>query len=269
MAAAIEAGRPPGAEHVAQLSAGGTRTPWFCVVARHEMTLGLRRELPGAMPERPAYSLALLPPGFAPPAPLDVGALAAVALEQLLAVAPTGPYLLGGYSLGGAVAWEMACRLRADGREVALVAILDTRAPHRQRGWGEVAARRRALRRRGPLGRARGYAGMIRSPARRVAGAVRTRVVPRTWTLASEVTDADVAALVVAYRPPAYAGSVLVFHTDEAAFETGSAALGWQRHARGPLATRRVGGVHAGMISAAHAAAFAAALRDALDATGR
>jgi thioesterase domain-containing protein len=62
---------------------------------------------------------------------------------------------------------------------------------------------------------------------------------------------------------------VLVFHTDEAAFETGSPALGWQRHARGPLATRRVGGVHARMISAAHAAAFSAALRDALAATGR
>ncbi len=268
MAAAIEVDRAPASEHVAPLSAGGTRTPWFCVVARHEMTLGLRRELPRVMPDRPAYSLAVLPPSSVPPTPLDVGALATVALEHLVAAAPEGPYLLGGYSLGGAVAWEMACRLRAAGREVPLVTVLDTRAPHRQRGWGEVAARHRALGRRRRLARVRGYAGMLRSPVVRAAGAVRARVAPSTWALGSEVTAADVAALVIAYRPPSYDGAVLVFHTDEAAFEVGSPGLGWERHARGPLATRRVAGEHAGIISAAHAPAVAADLRDALDLTG-
>jgi thioesterase domain-containing protein len=55
--------------------------------------------------------------------------MAAIYLEEILAVQPTGPYLLGGWSLGGAVAFEMARQLAQQGREVGLVAILDTQAP--------------------------------------------------------------------------------------------------------------------------------------------
>ena len=40
-----------------------------------------------------------------------------------------GPYLLGGWSFGGIVAFEMARQLRERGRQVGLVALLDSRAP--------------------------------------------------------------------------------------------------------------------------------------------
>src|SRR6185295_8011629 len=40
-----------------------------------------------------------------------------------------GPYHLGGWSMGGAIAFEMARRLRAAGEEVALLAMLDVGAP--------------------------------------------------------------------------------------------------------------------------------------------
>src|SRR5262249_45271661 len=39
---------------------------------------------------------------------------------------PDGPYLLGGSSMGGAVAFEMAVQLSAQGQDVPLVAMLDT-----------------------------------------------------------------------------------------------------------------------------------------------
>ncbi len=42
--------------------------------------------------------------------------MAATYLEALLAVQPEGPYLLGGWSIGGVIAWEMAQRLRRQGR---------------------------------------------------------------------------------------------------------------------------------------------------------
>jgi non-ribosomal peptide synthase protein (TIGR01720 family) len=42
---------------------------------------------------------------------------------------PAGPYRLGGWSFGGVVAFEIARRLRAAGRTVALMAVLDTWAP--------------------------------------------------------------------------------------------------------------------------------------------
>ena len=48
-------------------------------------------------------------------------------IDELLAVQPpASPYFLMGYSLGGLVAFEMARQLQAQGRSVALLAILDT-----------------------------------------------------------------------------------------------------------------------------------------------
>ncbi|HXY93803.1 MAG TPA: thioesterase domain-containing protein, partial [Acidimicrobiia bacterium] len=44
-------------------------------------------------------------------------------------VQASGPYVLGGYSFGGIVAFEMACQLRAAGEEVALLVEFDTPAP--------------------------------------------------------------------------------------------------------------------------------------------
>jgi thioesterase domain-containing protein len=40
-------------------------------------------------------------------------------------VQPAGPYLVGGHSLGGMIAFEMACQLRERGEQVDLVALLD------------------------------------------------------------------------------------------------------------------------------------------------
>ncbi|WP_165226314.1 amino acid adenylation domain-containing protein [Aquisphaera insulae] len=55
--------------------------------------------------------------------------LAGSYLAAMREVQPAGPYLLGGYSLGGTVALEMARRLNAEGERVALLAMLDATAP--------------------------------------------------------------------------------------------------------------------------------------------
>ncbi len=55
--------------------------------------------------------------------------MAAYYIEALRAVQPESPYLLGGWSMGGVVALEMAQQLRAQGQRVALLAILDNRIP--------------------------------------------------------------------------------------------------------------------------------------------
>lgn len=51
-------------------------------------------------------------------------------LEQAL---PTGPVVLIGYSMGGNIALEMAHRLRAKGRDVPLLVLIDTFGPDRPR----------------------------------------------------------------------------------------------------------------------------------------
>ncbi len=59
----------------------------------------------------------------------DVKELASYYLEALREIQPDGPYLLGGSSFGGVVAFEMARQLEAQHKEVALLAFFDTPSP--------------------------------------------------------------------------------------------------------------------------------------------
>ncbi|MFJ2768942.1 amino acid adenylation domain-containing protein [Streptomyces sp. NPDC087300] len=52
--------------------------------------------------------------------------IAASYIEAMRGVRPQGPYVIGGWSFGGFVAFEMARQLRASGDEVAEVILLDT-----------------------------------------------------------------------------------------------------------------------------------------------
>lgn len=54
-------------------------------------------------------------------------------IKEIMQVDPEGPYYLGGYCLGGTIIYEMAQRLTAAGKDVALVAMFDT-----YREWFEL-----------------------------------------------------------------------------------------------------------------------------------
>jgi pyochelin synthetase len=59
----------------------------------------------------------------------DLEAIAARYVRALRAARPDGPYLLGGWSSGGVIAFEMARQLEAAGQAVRQVLVLDTPAP--------------------------------------------------------------------------------------------------------------------------------------------
>ena len=71
----------------------------------------------------------------------SVEEMAAHYVEALLAHQPEGPYQLGGYSMGGAVAFEMAQQLTARGHTVAFVGIIDTPAQHPALKWVRIATK--------------------------------------------------------------------------------------------------------------------------------
>jgi thioesterase domain-containing protein len=71
----------------------------------------------------------------------SVEEMAAHYVEALLTHQPEGPYQLGGYSMGGAVAFEMAQQLTARGHKVAFVGIIDTPAQHPMLRWVRVATK--------------------------------------------------------------------------------------------------------------------------------
>ncbi len=61
--------------------------------------------------------------------PLDtIETIAAHYISEIRAVDPEGPYALAGFSLGGKIAFEMARQLKAMGKEVSFIGLLDATA---------------------------------------------------------------------------------------------------------------------------------------------
>ncbi len=107
----------------------GSKRPFFCVhpvggnvlcyvdLARH---LGLDQpffglQAPGLEGEREPHS--------------RIEDMAAHYIEALRVVQPEGPYLLGGWSFGGVVAFEMAQQLQKQNHEVPLLVLIDSGVP--------------------------------------------------------------------------------------------------------------------------------------------
>jgi thioesterase domain-containing protein/acyl carrier protein len=80
-------------------------------------------------PDQPCYGLQArgLDEGQEPHTRIED--MAAYYIQAMQTVQPAGPYLLGGWSMGGVVAFEMAQQLHAQGERVALLALLDGRIP--------------------------------------------------------------------------------------------------------------------------------------------
>src|SRR5262249_20645259 len=93
-------------------------------------------------PDQPFYGLQTAFSEGDSPLHTEIETMTAYYLQAIRAVQPDGPYLLGGWSLGGVVAFEMAQQLQAQGQTVALLALLDTRVPvlHEARGSDDDAA---------------------------------------------------------------------------------------------------------------------------------
>jgi thioesterase domain-containing protein len=105
----------------------GSRRPFFCCAAGFGDVLALAQLSALLGPDRPSYALqAALPDQHGRPAGQRLDALVELYLACVRRVQPDGPYLLGGNSSGGLVAFEMARRLRGNGQDVALLALLDT-----------------------------------------------------------------------------------------------------------------------------------------------
>jgi thioesterase domain-containing protein len=117
------------AESVVAVQPQGTRHPFFAIPGHNGDVfcyVHLARHLGD---DQPFY--ALQPPGLdGTQAPAEtIEALAAHFVRELRRFAPRGPYLLGGFCLGGSVAFETARQLREQGQDVRLLALLGSPCP--------------------------------------------------------------------------------------------------------------------------------------------
>jgi thioesterase domain-containing protein/acyl carrier protein len=108
----------------------GSRTPFFLV---HDVsgTLWCYRALAQHLgPDQPVYGFqASTMKHKDSSTDLKIEEVAAIYVRELRDFQPQGPYYLGGFSLGGALAFEMAQQLIGQGQEVALLALLDAGYP--------------------------------------------------------------------------------------------------------------------------------------------
>jgi thioesterase domain-containing protein len=105
----------------------GSGVPFFCVHGAGGNVLNFRDLARRLGAGQTFYGLQAK--GIAGDEPaLSIEEMASAYIRAIRAVSPHGPFLLGGYSGGGIVAYEMAQRLRAEGFSVLLV-FLDTFHP--------------------------------------------------------------------------------------------------------------------------------------------
>lgn len=104
----------------------GSRPPLFCVHAAGGHVLFYRDLSRRLGPDQPFYGLQAQGLDGKEPVLTRIEDMASHYLKEIKLKQPTGPYMLAGYCMGGTVALEIAQQLRAEGHEVALLALFET-----------------------------------------------------------------------------------------------------------------------------------------------
>jgi phthiocerol/phenolphthiocerol synthesis type-I polyketide synthase E len=272
-APAVRERRLPGGLVAIQEGNGGP--PLFLVHPAGGHVLGYRPLAERLGGHHPVYGLEALGalPGETPHETIEEMAAAHVA--ALLELGHRGSLVLGGASMGGTVAWEMARQLRERGGRVALVALFDTPGPgqiEREPADGaEVLVHLGA-----------GHLGLTAEDLRRLPPEQR---LPRALELAQEaglippgLDLARAASLVelfnvhlramLRYRPGEYAGRVAFFRAAERRpADPPHPELGWIDLAGDGIEVHVVPGNHGTMYLPPHVDTLARRLRRCLEGT--
>jgi thioesterase domain-containing protein/acyl carrier protein len=114
---------------IVRMSHGGSGLPIFLLPGAGGNVLYLYELAKRLGPGRPVYGLQAVGLDGVTPLLASVEEIAQYNIERIREEQPDGPYILVGHSFGGKVAFEMSRRLFASGRQVGMLAILDTPAP--------------------------------------------------------------------------------------------------------------------------------------------
>ncbi|MFP8960545.1 SDR family NAD(P)-dependent oxidoreductase [Streptomyces nanhaiensis] len=231
--------------------------------------------------------VALADPGLSGhPAPERIPDMVRQYLHVVRHHQPHGPYLLGGWSMGGTVAHELARALRRQGEEVALLAMVDSNSPDRivaiegldrQRTAQEVRLRylrsleayldldtdgadpgelERSLRQERLLGTQESVSGRVEVFARHLRGLAEHRAGP---------LDEDVPVLLLRAARTSPRNGRIGMGVDDSFDDE---ALGWRPHVAGPLEVVPVAAHHYSMLRDPAVTEVAAALNRALGSPG-
>lgn len=127
--------RPQSWKSLARIQTGGSRPPLYLAPPLASTALkieGVTRHLPK---HQPVYAIEYLGLGDDLDPHESIEEMGKYYADQIIALQPDGPYLVGGFCFGCMVALEIAQELRRRGREVALCALVGADRPHHGPSW--------------------------------------------------------------------------------------------------------------------------------------
>jgi amino acid adenylation domain-containing protein len=266
------AGRQSQSPRLVLLQPYGVKRPFFCIHPISGDSFCYQELANELGTDRPFYALQARGLGAEAAPHTRVEEMAFDYACEIRLVQPEGPYLVGGWSFGGLVAFEIARQLRSEGLEVAFVALLDTRLPLAGEGENDDDAALLAGILVGlpsiPVDELRGLAA-DRQLALVLERLKRANAVPRALDAAwfrnyFEVYRANHHAALV-YKPKPYPGKVTLFR----AADQGSAnSDGWHQDwtsLAAAVEVHQVPGSHQDIVKKPHVQALAKRLRSCLE----
>ena len=265
----------------------GTRTPLFIACGYsddvNEVMLALSRLAAHFDGDQPVYGLRprWVRGGGSPY--LSIPEMARECLSEIRTVQPSGPYLVGGFCVAGAVAIEIAQQLLGEGEDVRLLALIDTWRPHPVHTFFINLINRRDYARRRvqhvievmwDLLTARNGSTRVRLcelMARKV-----TKFRPQSGAGSVLASFHDLSKrhrqLLLRYRPEPYMGPISLYVSEKwcnsilaTKWHPFERYLGWQGIAKGGLSIYRLPGDHETMLTV-HSDQLARLLADSIDA---
>jgi amino acid adenylation domain-containing protein len=262
----------------------GSRPPFFCVHALGGNVLEYYDLANYLGRTQPFYGLqsAGLNGKQAPHARVED--MAAHYLREMRELQPQGPYFIGGRSLGGMIAFEMAQQLRVQGEEIGLLALLDTYPS----GYAKLLSDQKTLRARfsRAAGRTKAHLANLRSLSLKdklLYLAAKSKFAPRkmkshVWRGAyssfanlgrplpralQDIKELNSVA-VREYVPQIYDGHVTLFWASSDLRASVDFVEGWRALAGGGIEVHEIPGSHLDIVKEPHVGELAAKLRSCL-----
>jgi amino acid adenylation domain-containing protein len=254
-----------GAATALQVNPEGSAPPLVLVHAWLGAVIRYRRLGPYLSPQQPLIGIHVHDQAMVDVPVRTVEEMADRAIAQLRLMRPGGPYIVGGHSTGGLIAYEMARRLNEQDEAVPLVVLLDSPVPSNGwRYWYDEATLNldhlRGLSLRQAADKARTF--FVNRAARyRTPSASPSR---RAEDMVAQTSRSNYVAA-KRYVPGIYDGPVAILRTEQGTrLANGARLLGWEGVVTGDATSSLVTGTHDSMFDEDHLGCLALRLAEVL-----